>query len=127
MKQKNINVFVPIVLHSCSYDTPFIHTMPIIIPTGFIYFLQEREFAQSDQNVYKLGFTENLQIRMEGYPKSSILYFVNYCNHPRLVESELLHEFRKMYIPRPEFGNEYFQGNVHDMMRTIGRYFYCAH
>jgi hypothetical protein len=101
--------------------------MPIIRNNGFIYCLQEREFVKDDLGIYKIGYTENLQIRMNGYPKSSVLYFVTFCNHPRLAESELLELFRKLYIPRPEFGDEYFQGNIHDMLRTLGSYFYCTH
>ena len=40
---------------------------------GHIYLIQEREFMNANQNVYKIGRTKDINQRVKGYPKDSRL------------------------------------------------------
>ena len=90
---------------------------------NFIYLLKEREFLQSNEQVYKLGKTSNPKNRMASYPKGSMILFLTICNDCGNAERELLAKFRSIFIPRLDIGREYFQGNKFDMIRILYHYF----
>ena len=59
----------------------------------YIYLLQEREFINAKQNIYKLGKTkqENLQ-RFKQYPKGSKLILQQICHDCDILETQLIKE-----------------------------------
>ena len=88
--------------------------------TDYIYLLQEREFINTNQNVYKLGRTRqnNLQ-RFKQYPKGSKLLLQQICNDCYTLEKKLISDFKNKYKYRKELGNEYFEGDYNDMIKDI--------
>jgi hypothetical protein len=84
---------------------------------NYSYLLQEREFINSNQNVYTIGKTkqENSK-RFNQYPKGSKLFLQIECKDSDLMENQLLILFRKKYTCRNDIGNEYFEGDVENMM-----------
>lgn len=90
---------------------------------NFIYLLQEREFIRLKEPIYKLGKTSNPRGRFNSYPKGSRIYLLIKCNDCNIAEMELLQKFRDIFVPRLDIGKEYFWGSLHDMIRTIVRYF----
>lgn len=40
--------------------------------SAYLYIVYEREFIRLKQDVYKVGYTENIKQRMSQYPKGSI-------------------------------------------------------
>ena len=87
---------------------------------NYIYLLQEREFVNSNQPVYKIGkSTQANTSRIRQYPKGSILhclYFVDNCHN---LEIKLLHIFRNLFDLKSEYGNEYFHGDKLKMVDLI--------
>lgn len=86
----------------------------------YIYMLQEREFINTKQNIYKLGKTkqENLQ-RFKQYPKGSKLILQQVCDNCDVLETQLIRDFKNKYIHRKDIGNEYFEGDYNEMIKDI--------
>lgn len=98
-------------------------TLETLISGQYIYLIQERESIRCNDNVYKIGkTTQEPNSRMKGYPKSSKLYITVIVDDCTKSEKDLLTIFRNKFILRPEFGNEYFYGNVIEMMEEIIKY-----
>jgi hypothetical protein len=93
---------------------------PIIIKKEYIYLLQEREFIKNNENIYKIGRTqqENLK-RLNNYPKNSVLLFQMICNDSVSLEKKLIELFNSKYIKRTDIGIEYFEGNYCTMINDI--------
>jgi len=88
--------------------------------TNYIYIIQEREFIKTYEKIYKIGKSkqENNK-RINQYPKQSILLFQIVCNNSEQLERELIKIFKNKYIQRKDIGNEYFEGDYEDMIKTI--------
>lgn len=82
----------------------------------FVYILHEREFINASKNVYKIGRTKQVLTRINQYPKGSHLIFCMPVNDNILVESKMITMFKKSFTQKLEFGNEYFEGDVKEMV-----------
>jgi hypothetical protein len=86
----------------------------------YVYLLQEREFVKSNEQVYKIGRTKQLNFaRFRQYPKNSISFFQSYCDDCVVCENKIIKVFSKKYKKRIDIGQEYFEGNVYDMIVQI--------
>jgi hypothetical protein len=89
-------------------------------PHQYIYLLQEREFINNNQNVYKIGRTHQERTeRFNKYPKGSQLILHISCSDCIKAEVVLLKQFRAQFIHRKDIGNEYFEGSVEAMKELI--------
>ena len=87
---------------------------------NYIYLLRTREFVTANQNVYKIGRTNQTHTnRFKQYPKGSELILQYSCNDCIACEKGLLYIFRVNYIKRKDIGSEYFEGDVTSMKRDI--------
>ena len=87
---------------------------------GYIYFLQEREFIKTNENIYKIGMTNKKHLeRFNQYPKGSKLLFQITCNNANKVEKEIINSLKNKFIRRKDIGNEYFEGNYLEMIDLI--------
>jgi hypothetical protein len=88
--------------------------------THYIYLIQEREFIKTCEKIYKIGRTkqENSK-RINHYPKQSILLLQIICDNCDQLEREIIKIFKHKYNRRKDIGNEYFEGDCEDMMKTI--------
>ena len=85
-----------------------------------IYLLQEREFINSNENIYKIGRTKQANIqRFNQYPKGSKLLLHIVCDDCDILETELIRDFKNKYIHRKDIGNEYFEGDYKEMIKDI--------
>lgn len=91
---------------------------------GAIYLLQEREFLNSGENVYKIGRTsqEGLK-RFDSYPKGSVLYCIRKSDNPIRDEKTIKNVFDDMFENRDDIGREYYQGDLTDMISIFYRHF----
>jgi hypothetical protein len=88
---------------------------------GYIYLLQTRESYRNNEFIYKVGRTEKDRLeRFNNYPKGSKLYMHIYCFDSKVAEHRILEEFNRKYQNVSLYGTEYFEGDLQDMMRTIG-------
>jgi len=93
------------------------------LSTEYIYLLIEREFINTNKNIYKIGRTKKVNLeRFNQYPKQSILLFQIKCLDCVVAEKNLKEIFSNKFIKHPEIGSEYFQGNADDMIDTIYNY-----
>jgi len=88
--------------------------------TQYLYLIQEREFKNSKQNIYKVGMTkkENL-VRFKQYPKGSILLFQIICSNCNKMEKDVLKKFKKIFTQKKDIGTEYFEGDYKNMIDII--------
>lgn len=90
---------------------------------GCIYLIHIREFLTTGQNVYKIGRTQQKDLkRFKAYPNGSELLFHAKCNDCVSAEKYLIKLFSKYFLRRQDLGNEYFQGELSDMLRQLHKY-----
>lgn len=88
--------------------------------SNYIYLLQEREFVNKKESVYKIGRTkqENSK-RIKQYPKGTVLLFQIICNDCSITEKAIISIFKEKFKHRKDIGNEYFEGNYQTMIDII--------
>jgi hypothetical protein len=87
---------------------------------GYIYLLRTREFINANNNIFKIGRTEQCDgKRFAGYPKGSEIEFIIHINNNVEVEKTLIDIFKKEFIQKIEFGSEYFEGDRYKMIEHI--------
>ena len=89
---------------------------------GHIYLIHEREFMQTEQEVYKIGRTDNVARRFSQYPKGSRLLLSLYSHDVMTAERELIRIFRNIFKSRKDIGREYFEGTSQPMIDAITAY-----
>ncbi len=86
---------------------------------GYIYLLHTGEFVKANMNVYKPGRTNNINRRMKEYPfftEQKLLMEVDDCVQ---MEAAILNQFKNNYRQCMEYGREYFEGDVNEMIKLI--------
>jgi hypothetical protein len=86
---------------------------------SYIYFVIEREFLKSQENVIKLGRTKNLERRMKQYPKGSAMLAAAFVTDAKEAEGALQCAFRAAFTRRKDIGNEYYEGHPHTMLMVF--------
>jgi septal ring factor EnvC (AmiA/AmiB activator) len=87
-----------------------------------IYIIHERTFVELNANIYKIGKTKNIKNRLNGYSKGSKLLFSITCNNCTESENKILNYLKNTeskYRHAKEYGNEYFQCDLHDLISDI--------
>ena len=86
----------------------------------YIYLIHPREFIRMKQSVYKIGRTaQSPDKRLGQYPKNTKLYFLLAVDNCIDTETMLLRVFRKQFNARTDYGSEYFEGDLQEMIETI--------
>ena len=81
-----------------------------------------------NENIYKIGRTNNIIKRFNQYPKGSELLFTITCNNSKLIENNILDSLKNnsKYIHYKESGNEYFKCELEylkmDIQNIINKY-----
>jgi hypothetical protein len=86
---------------------------------GYIYIIHEREFIESNTNIYKIGRTYNTEKRIKQYSKYSTFCYFRQTNNMFDDESTLIKMFKDKFIHQNNIGNEYFKGDIILMIKTI--------
>ena len=82
-----------------------------------IYIIKPREHIRMSENVFKIGMTKrDITKRFKEYPKGSALYFSRKVKEPLRIERIARVIFSSNFIHRQDFGREYFEGSVEDMI-----------
>lgn len=85
-----------------------------------VYLLREREFIKLNEQVYKIGRTnQQFLTRMNGYPKGTEVLFMSLVSNCFVLEETIKKIFTQKFIKRKDIGNEYFEGNVNEMLKII--------
>jgi hypothetical protein len=87
---------------------------------NYIYIIQEREFINANQPVYKIGkTTKEIQKRCSQYPKSSKLLFTQHVDNCHEVEKNIIKKLTENFKNRKDIGREYFEGNIKNIMKDV--------
>jgi hypothetical protein len=89
---------------------------------NYIYLLKEREFIKTNENIYKIGKTKQINLsRFAQYPNGSCLYFQMICSNCDKIEKNLINKFKSQstFVYRSDIGYEYFQGDYKEMIQLI--------
>lgn len=91
----------------------------------YIYLL--KLYPSNPDNIYKLGRTNRPFIKRyreyENITTNPFIEMVINCKNSIKAEKDLLALFKKSFILRKDFGNEYFTGNIKKMKYIIMDYF----
>lgn len=88
----------------------------------FIYLLQTRESLKNNENIFKIGRTCQPELcRFNDYPKGSILHLHISCINSTDIERKLIKNFNEHFQNINDYGKEYFEGNMLDMMSIISK------
>ncbi len=84
---------------------------------GYVYLMKVREFINTD--IIKIGMTSNYKKRLSGYPKGS--YYIKYTKilNYKYIEKILIRIFNNKFIKKNKYGNEYFKGDLNDIILTF--------
>ena len=85
---------------------------------GYNYIVHTRESQRTNENVFKIGRTKCIEKRLKQYPKGTKLVHMRNSKDDICSESILKKKFMTHFKQRPEYGSEYFEGNLTDM-KTI--------
>ena len=85
----------------------------------YIYLIHTRASLNINEPVYKIGKTNDFSKRISGYDKGSIPILIIYVNNSDIFEKLIIEMFNINFIKRTDYGNEYFEGNVSDMIDII--------
>lgn len=83
-------------------------------PAGWLYIIQLREHIVSQQPIYKVGRTKDVQKRLKMYAKGSILLHSHPVQNAKDAEHKLLsllNHHHDEFIQENTYGREYFSGN----------------
>ena len=85
----------------------------------YIYLVHCRASVNANENVYKIGKSIDFNKRLSGYDKGTIPIFTIYVKECDDFEKILIKLFETKFSHRKDYGNEYFYGNVGEMIQTI--------
>ena len=89
---------------------------------GHIYIIQEREFVNTQQPIYKIGKSIKIVNRMPSYPKNSLIYNIIYVPfNVNKIEKVLINECDKHFIQRSDIGREYYECDLESMMNLLSK------
>ncbi len=84
------------------------------------YLLREREFIKTDENIFKIGGTQQeMKARFNQYPKGSELIIYKDVTDCFKCESEIMKVFDLKFKNRRDIGREYYEGNRDEMIKEF--------
>lgn len=93
-----------------------------IIDYEGLYLLIKTEFHTTNQNIYKIGRSNNLSQRVYRYSDKSHLYLLILCQNSMIHEQNLINIFRDTFHLEKTYGSEYFSGDINSMIKIMEDY-----
>lgn len=85
----------------------------------YIYVLQERHTMELLIPVYKAGVTDSIHRRVSDYARGSKLLFCRVYKNGRKREASLHQHLRTKFKQRTDFGTEYIEGNINEIIDQV--------
>lgn len=92
----------------------------------FVYLLQEKEFVESEENVYKFGIKKKIGNKPVQYPKGSVVVFQQLCDYDEKLEN-ITETLSNKFTERDDLGEGYFEGDQQEMINEIYHYVKFMH
>lgn len=87
--------------------------------THIIYIVQTPHSFAGDLNVFKVGKTRDMMQRKSGYPKGTHIIAQFACINADKLEKKLLDRLRATFKERRDFGAEYFECPLRDLVLKV--------
>ena len=87
-----------------------------------IYLIHTREFIITNKEIYKIGQSNNMETRVRNYPNGSNLLLSIISKNSIQCEKDLIKQFKIKFTQKLFYGNEYFEGDVDEMISMICDY-----
>lgn len=88
----------------------------------YFYIIRTRACINANEQVYKIGKTDDFSKRINGYDKGSIPIYFIYVNNADTFENIMKDLFKIKFNQRVDYGVEYFEGNIKEMLKIISEY-----
>lgn len=97
--------------------------------TGYLYIIKTRESIRMNENIYKIGCTEDITRRYRQYPKGSKLIYTIIHNDYKNIEKKWIKTLNdnKNLIKRKDMGNEYYEGDYILIINELTRILYLQY
>lgn len=130
-KETNENKYNEITLikkdiNEIGINSTYINNLSLIVDRkiekiGYLYIIKEREFLKTNENIYKVGCTENINKRVSQYPKGSLILFLLAIFNFRNIEKLWIKQLNdiKEIKNRKDIGREYFEGDYLIMINKL--------
>jgi hypothetical protein len=86
---------------------------------SYIYLIHCRASVNCNEPVYKIGQTINFIKRVSQYDKGSVPIFMLYVKDCTAFETHLKKIFESTFKKRIDYGSEYFEGDLNQMISII--------
>ncbi len=83
---------------------------------GFVYLFYTRASKNANEYVYKTGKSEDYIKRQGNYTKGGDMLFVMNVKNRHLSENIVMANFNREFIHREDYGREYFEGDIFEMV-----------
>jgi len=87
-----------------------------------LYLIYPYACKSNNENVYKIGRSNNLYKRLSTYDNGSICYLAIECLDSKNNEAKLIKLFNTKYKNNKFYGKEYFEGDKDDMIKIIEKF-----
>ena len=88
-----------------------------------IYLIREREFIRCNEDIYKIGKSQNVLDRVKSYPKDSNLHLLIFCKDSNNYEKEIIKILTERFKLASKYGAEYFEGSLDNILFEIEMFF----
>jgi hypothetical protein len=87
----------------------------------YIYIIKEREFINTNENVYKIGSSMSVNENMSYIPRGSNIHMMVKVENAANVEEEIITQLKKCksLIHYSCIGDEYFQGDIITIINAV--------
>jgi hypothetical protein len=87
----------------------------------FIYLVHEREFIRLNENTYKVGKMQGIDVQeyTSKIPKGSQMMLLIPVHNNKALEKEIIALFNEKYQQMDEYGRKYFSGDAQEMIKDI--------
>jgi len=99
----------------------------------YLSIIHERSFINSNKNIYKICWVEyNISEFINKIPENSNILFYQYLadniidnfNNNINILNEIINIYKTIFVEKIEYGENYFEGNVHLMIEIINAILY---
>jgi hypothetical protein len=87
-----------------------------------LYLIHTREFISTNKEIYKIGRSSNIENRVRNYPNGSNLLLSIISRNSIQCEKDLIKKFKLTFTQKQFYGNEYFEGDVDEMINMMCDY-----
>jgi len=85
----------------------------------YLYLIKTRASVNIKENVYKIGRTNNFEIRKLHYMKGFKIFLLIPTRYTKKKEKIIINIFQNEFITRLDYGREFFEGNLKNLVKII--------